>query len=238
MGTRTKTLRDTKTEEDTEKIAKCSATAKKLADAYLLSDYTNMWKCIDYSIELITLQHLTTQEVNRVWKKAFKIDVDNGDNNNMVSVCSRLANVGMFFANNNERAKKLYKEWKGKCTIHAIFYKVRDVEKNAIKRIEKKEKMSKEQLQKDADEGVVNAEEYADSIEEPVRTKPNKDKEEPKAYNRAESFKLDKELKTEMKKLIRGEPIVFYRMIVGFAEVNLLSEEWKQLALEEMEKLV
>lgn len=99
----------------------------------------------------------------------------------------------------------------------------------------KPSKQTKEELEKEADEGVANAREYADNTIE--RVKPKSNKKEDKSWS-APPVNLDKELKEQMRKLLRGEKIVFLRMIVGFAEVSLLSEKWKQLALEEMEKLV
>lgn len=96
-------------------------------------------------------------------------------------------------------------------------------------------KQTREELEKEADEGVANAREYVDNTIE--RVKPKSNKKEDKSWS-APPVSLDKELKEQMRKLLRGEKIVFLRMIVGFAEVSLLSEKWKQLALEEMEKLV
>lgn len=97
--------------------------------------------------------------------------------------------------------------------------------------------MSKEQLQKEADEGVANAQELADSMDEPVKSKSSKKKEETKGFNVAESYSLDKDIYKALRQMLRGEPIVYYRMVVRLAGVHLLSEEWEKLALEEIEKL-
>lgn len=237
MGTNTRTLRDTKAEAEIDKVARCVVEAVKLARSYLQADHTNIWKCIDYTTEMIVLQHLTTQEVNKVWKKAFDIDNDNGENNNMVSVCSRLAIVGMFFTYKTSKHKDMYTKWKNKCSVHAMYYKVKDLEKKAIKRITEKEVMTKESLDKDIEDGVANAEVYSENLVKPGKIKSNKNNE-PRSFNKTESYSLDRELKDNMRKLIRGEPIVFFRMVVGFAEVGLLTEDWKQLAFQEIEKLV
>lgn len=237
MGTNTKTTRDTKAEAEVEKVARCITSAKKLAKKYMLDDFANIWKCIDYTSEMIVLQHLTTYEVGKVWKQAFDVDNDNGENNNMASVCSRLAIVGMFFSLKNQRATELYSKWKNKCTIHAIYYKVRDIEKKAIKRIEKKEAITKEQLEKDAEEGVANAEEYASNIVKPNKRKTD-NKEESKSWNKSEKYDSDKETYQALLSMLKGEPIVFYRMVIKLVGVNLLSEDWEKLALEEMEKIV
>lgn len=202
-----------------------------------------MWEAADEARKAHTVNGLTQRQLNPIYIEAYEKALgikrelmSDADYTKFRNQSNAIYKITFMATSPSYETYRMSGRSFNACWLEANGY-LNNAKKKKLAKIAKGEssKQTKEELEKEADDGVANAREYADNTIE--RAKPKSNKKETKSWS-APPVNLDKELKEQMRKLLRGEKIVFLRMIVGFAEVSLLSEKWKQLALEEMEKLV
>lgn len=239
MPTGTSVLYDLKAEVLARVKKDALAAVKKLVEI----TEKPMWEAADEARKAHKVNGLTQRQLNSIYIEAYEkaigikrermSDADYSkfkNNSQMIYKITYMATVPSY-----ETYRMSGRSFNA-CWLEANGY-LNNAKKKKLDKIAKGElsKQTKEELEKEADEGVANAREYAKNTIDSIRAKPNR--KETTSWT-APPIDLDREWRKTTNSIAKNDPKKFCEQVLAVADLLTLSEEWKQLAYKEMEKIV
>jgi hypothetical protein len=246
MGTKAGTLHDEKVLGEARAEAACIAQCKVITTSWDKTDREHSWKAINLTIDFLEKNH-NQKQIRHYWQSAWGFDStskikEGGDNHGRTLLISRIHTIARHFdaGKGNPTIEKLYEKYHNKCGIHRIYEIITNEEKKKGAKLDKRGDKTNKEVEEEAEafENVGNKEAAAEVRNRAAAAnKPKiKQKEDTKGWT-APTPNLDREWKKQTKDIIMNDPLKYYRTIISFAEMQVLSEEWGDLANKEIAKL-